>query len=78
MNTNDEIKIANTIAVLNDEPTINERLDKLEKMLEQILLRLSLYSIDSTQIIYTNDNFYALYNTTTSNSSAITYNVNQK
>ena len=28
------------VAVLNDEPTIRERLDKLEKMMEMILSRL--------------------------------------
>lgn len=41
---NEEIKVEDAIAVLNDQPTINERLDKLEKMMEQILLRLPIYS----------------------------------
>lgn len=44
MNEKDEIKVEDAMAVLNDEPTISQRLDKLEKMMEQILLRLPSYT----------------------------------
>lgn len=36
----EEIKIEDALSVLSDEPTINQRLDKLEKMMEMILSRL--------------------------------------
>ena len=42
MNEKEEIKIEDTISVLEGKPTINERLDKLEAMMTEILARLPL------------------------------------
>jgi len=49
---NEEI-VEDAISVLNDEPTISQRLDKLEKMLELILLRLPYSTSGYSQTAWT-------------------------
>ena len=79
MNEKDEIKVEDAMAVLNDEPTISQRLDKLEKMMEQILLRLPSYTTSgyahSSQPIWTTGSTCtAPYTvTTTASTNTITF-----
>ena len=75
MSEKDEIKVEDAMAVLNDEPTISQRLDKLEKIMEQILLRMPSYTSCYSQPIWTTGTTCTVpYTvTTTANSNTITF-----
>lgn len=64
-----EIKVEDALSVLNDEPTISQRLDKLEKMMEQILLRLPYATSGYSSPVWTTSTTTAPYVVTTTGST---------
>ena len=74
-----EVVIEDAEAVLAGEPTIRERLDKLEKMMEQILLRMPIYTATSysAPVWATSSSVPYTVTTTGSTTTNIVYNSNQ-